>query len=374
MLKEKVGIALLEVCKEFWKLTPGRRIPMEGIMPRVRQSAKERLLANMRSCRDAKLKTRYLIVVNLLAGRSADETAQAMKVHHSTVYRVARRFRDCGEAGLVDRREENGERKLDEPYLATLYDVVKSSPQEQGWPRPTWTREMLVSTLLRKTGVKIHVATMSVALQIIGARRGRPKPTVKCPWSKQAKNKRLQEIERLVKHLRPDEVAVYEDEVDIHLNPKIGLDWMVRGQQKQVVTPGKNEKRYLAGAQDTRTGEVVWVEGERKTSLLFIHLLWELVQRYPGARRIHVILDNYAIHKTQQVQVTLASSEGRRIRLHFLPPYCPDDNAIERFWQDLHANVTRNHTCTEMPQLMRRVHHYLSQRQRQAHDTKEQAA
>ena len=73
MLKEKVGIALLEVCKEFWKLTPGRRIPMEGIMPRVRQSAKERLLANMRSCRDAKLKTRYLIVVNLLAGRSADE-------------------------------------------------------------------------------------------------------------------------------------------------------------------------------------------------------------------------------------------------------------------------------------------------------------
>ena len=44
---------------------------MEGIMPRVRQCAKERLLANMRSCRDAKLKTRYLIVVNLLAGHSA---------------------------------------------------------------------------------------------------------------------------------------------------------------------------------------------------------------------------------------------------------------------------------------------------------------
>jgi len=43
-------------------------------------------------------------------------------------------------------------------------------------------------------------------------------------------------------------VAVYEDEVDIHLNPKIGLDWMGLGQQKEVVTPGKNVKRYLAGA------------------------------------------------------------------------------------------------------------------------------
>lgn len=40
----------------------------------------------------------------------------------------------------------------------------------------------------------------------------------------------------------------YEDEVDIHLNPKIGADWQLRGQQKRVVTPGQNEKYYLAGA------------------------------------------------------------------------------------------------------------------------------
>ena len=31
------------------------------------------------------------------------------------------------------------------------------------------------------------------------------------------------------------------------------------------------------------------------------------------------------------------------LRLHFLPAYSPDHNRIERFWQDLHANVTRNH-------------------------------
>jgi transposase len=369
-----MGIALLEVRREFWKLDSKEEIPMEGIMPRLRQSAKERLLRNMRSCRDANLKTRYLIVVNLMAGRSADETAQAMRVDHSTVYRVARRFRECGEGGLVDRREENGERKLDESYLAALYDVVKALPHEHGWLRPTWTREMLVLTLNRKMGVKIHVATMSVALRMIGARRGRPKPTVQCPWSKRAKNKRLREIERIVKHLPTDEVAVYEDEVDIHLNPKIGLDWMVRGQQKEVVTPGKNEKRHLAGAQDTRTGEVVWVEGERKISFLFILLLWELVQRYPDAKKIHVILDNYAIHTTEQVRVSLSTDEGRRIRLHFLPPYCPDHNTIERFWQDLHANVTRNHTCTDMQQVMRHVHHYLSTCNRKLRASQHQAA
>jgi transposase len=221
---------------------------------------------------------------------------------------------------------------------------------------------MLVVTLLRKTGVRIHVATMSVALKRIGARRGSPKPIVRCPWSQEAKNSRLRQIERLIANLPPDEVVVYEDEIDIHLNPKIGLDWMVRGQQKEVVTPGQNEKRYLAGAQDVRTGELTWVEGDRKNSFLFILLLWELVQHYPDAKRIHVILDNYSIHTTEQVQTSLSSDAGRRIRLHFLPPYCPDHNKIERTWEDLHANVTRNHTRTGMRELMGDVRRYLRRR------------
>jgi transposase len=287
-----------------------------------------------------------------------------LEVNRSTVYRVAARFREAGEAGLVDRREENGDQKLDEVYLAILYRVVASSPRRYGWRRPTWTRELLVKTMTKKTGVKIHVATMSIALKRLGARRGRPKPTVECPWSKRAKNRRLKEIEQLIGELPDDEVAVYEDEVDIHLNPKIGLDWMVPGQQKTVDTPGQNEKRYLAGAKDVRTGEVIWVEGEEKNSFLFILLLWKLVQHYPSAKTIHVILDNYKIHSTKQVEVSLGTEQGQRIVLHFLPPYCPDHNNIERTWKDLHDNVTRNHTCRNMEELMKEVRYYLRSRNR----------
>ena len=47
----------------------------------------------------------------------------------------------------------------------------------------------------------------------------------------------MRKIARLVENLLPDEVAVHADEVDIHLNPKIGLDWMLPGQQKEVLTP-----------------------------------------------------------------------------------------------------------------------------------------
>jgi transposase len=41
--------------------------------------------------------------------------------------------------------------------------------------------------------------------------------------------------------------------------------------------------------------------------------------------------------------------------LHFLPPYCPDHNRIERVWLDLHANVTRNHRCKTLPALLANV-------------------
>jgi len=338
---------------------------MEGIIPSLSSGAKERLRQQLHSCEDAKLKTRYLIIVNLADGHSPTEIGRLCRVSRATVYRVAERFTQAGEAGLVDRREENGERKLDEEYLATLYEVVESSAEDFGWRRPTWTREMLVETLRQLTGVQIHVATMSVALGMIGARRGRPKPTVGCPWSEEEKERRLSEIRRLVENLPPDEIAVYEDEVDIHLNPKIGLDWMVPGQQKQVLTPGQNQKRYLAGAQNVRTGELLWVEGEKKNSLLFILLLWKLVQHYAKAKAIHVILDNYCIHSTAQVEVSLATAAGQRLHLHFLPPYCPDHNTIERTWQDLHANVTRNHTCADMRQLMKNVRYYLKTRNRE---------
>ena len=76
--------------------------------------------------------------------------------------------------------------------------------------------------------------------------------------------------------LPKNEVAVYEDEVDIHLNPKIGYDWMGYGQQKEVLTPGQNRKRYLAGALNVRTRELTWVEEEKKDSWLFVQLLGKL--------------------------------------------------------------------------------------------------
>lgn len=339
---------------------------MTSILGRVRFSVKEKLGKQLRRIRNAGVRLHYLIIINLLNGRSARATAAVLGMHNTTVYRVAKRFKRDGEWGLWDAREDNGATKLDEYFLTKLHEAVCATPQKYGWRRPTWTRELLVETMIRQTGTRVHVTTMSRALAMIDARRGRPKPTVGCPWAKAAKTRRLNALRQLVATLPRHHVAVYEDEVDVHLNPKIGLDWMGRGQQKEVRTPGQNVKRYLAGALDAQTKQLIWVEGTRKTSALFIDLLRKLVQTYAQAPVIHVILDNYRIHDSKIVHAALRGFDGR-IQLHFLPPYCPDHNRIERVWQDLHANVTRNHRCPNMTSLMMEVRYYLRKRNRNLH-------
>ena len=272
---------------------------------------------------------------------TADDVAEMVGCSRAHVYRVVRRFGSSTRQELFDGRRDSGRRIADQRIDVVVREIVAQSPLDFGYPRPTWTRELLSLVTEEKTAIRLSLTTMTRVLQRIGARRGRPKPTVKCPLSKRQKRRRLARIRSLIAHLPLDEGAVYEDEADIHLNPKIGLDWMPRGVQKEVLTPGQNQKAYIAGTLDVRDGKVLWVGAEKKNSGLFIQMLERLDEHYKDAKLIHVILDNCAVHRSSETSTALRWMP--RIRLHFLPPYCPDHNRIERLWQDLHANVTRNH-------------------------------
>ena len=332
---------------------------------RLRITERRELRRRSLRASDAVMRCRCKVILALVQGKTPTMIADGGLGAKSQVYRVAGRFLEHGPAGLADRREDNGPNKVDEAYESRLLEVLDGSPQDHGYRRPTWTQELLILVLAERTEVTVSASTMSRTLRRLRVRLGRPKPIVGCPWSRARRARRLRAIRRLIEGLGPDEVVVYVDEVDIHLNPKTGPDWMRRGRQKEVLTPGCNEKRYLAGALDPVARRLTWVEGDRKDSLLFLRLLYKLVaEMYPKARRVHVVLDNFGIHDSQQVRLALKSEKGSTIELHFLPPYCPDHNRIERVWKDLHDNVTRNHRCAGMEELMIEVRRYLQTRNR----------
>jgi transposase len=301
---------------------------------------------------------RFLIIAHLAAGRKSPEVAGDLHVARSHVVRTAHRFASGGLEGLFDRRRGNGRRKVSDPFRKRVAEILRRTPEDFGWLRPTWTRELLCLQMKRERWPAVSVWTMGRTLASIGARLGLPKPVVLCPWRRDARLRRLAQIRRIEQHASAEEPVLYSDEVDVHLNPKIGRDWMLRGEQRRVVTPGKNQKFYLAGALDVRSGTLHTTGAAQKNASLFCDLLSLLALRYPRARRIHLIIDNYGIHSAKVTVRRLAELRGRVV-LHFLPPYCPDANRIERVWQDFHANVTRNHRCKTLQRLLDNARHYL---------------
>ena len=332
---------------------------MKRIVINLPRPVKRRLQRTVKKTKDAELRDRCRIILLYNEGLGCNAIAEKVGRVPATVVRVANRFLRDGEDGLQDRRQENGVPKVDVDLLEAMVELLEGSPEDHGYLRSTWTQELLAIVLYEKTRVQVSRKTIGRMLGMLNARWGRPRPTVISPMPKAQKTRRIRRIEKLIEKLPKDEVVLYEDEVDIHLNPKIGPDWMLAGEQKEAVTPGVNKKRYIAGALNARTGEIVYVTAEKKDSDLFIRLLVKLKTVYPDAKRIHLILDNYSIHSSKKVQVSLQHF-AKNFVLHFLPPYSPKYNHIEKLWKQLHDNITRNHKCSTIQQLMQKVDKFLA--------------
>ncbi len=329
-------------------------------IPRMPRAQRRQLARQGRKTGDPEVAVRFQIIAELGAEKSHREVADLLHVAPSTVSRTSDKYAALGVAGLFDQRKANGPSKADEHFLDELRIVLEKTPDAYGWSRHTWTRELLCAEMERRGFERVAVCTMGRALRAIGARLGMAKPIVLCPWPAAKREARLKKLRKLAARASLTEPVYYEDEVDIDLNPKIGRDWTLPGTQRLVVTPGKNEKHYVAGALNAKTRELVWVEHHKKDSSLFCKLVWRLLQKHHRAKRVHLILDNYIIHKSGHT-LRVLKSMSHKVRLHFLPPYCPDENPIERVWRDMHATVTRNHRCKTFTELCQRVIEFLNE-------------
>ncbi len=283
------------------------------------------------------------------------EVARRLYAARSSVQRWRALYEEFGEDGLRPLDRGRSEWKACEEVLAALATLVESRPEDHGYLRTRWSSELLAMELQHQTGIEVHATTVRRWLKRLdfGYRRARPTLCIRDP----KKSQRMRAIARALADEDPRTEVFFCDEADIDLNPRIGSAWMARDSQSAIPTPGQNQKRYLAGALHARTGKVVWVEGKRKNSLLFIHFLYQLKRTYRRARRIVLILDNYVIHKSYITRRWLANNP--KFKLLFQPIYHPWVNDIERLWKTLHDTVTRNHRHPSMKKLLRAVHRFL---------------
>ena len=329
---------------------------MSNSVTEMSRAVRRRLERVVHKSRDKDYARRALALLHLWESEgNVAEAAHRVRAARSSVYRWESSYETYGEEGIRPQSRGRVDWKATDEVLSVLETIVGEDPGELGYLRSRWSSELLALELAQRSGVVVHATTVRRWLRRLqyGYRRARPTLHRRDP----RKAERLQAIEAALCEEDPYTEVFYVDEADVDLNPCIGCGWMRRGEQTAVPTPGQNQKHYLGGALHAHTGRLVWVEHERKNSVLFVKLLEQLRSQYRRARRVVLILDNYRIHKSQMVERWLA--QNGKFQLLFQPVYHPWVNVIERLCKAMHDTVTRNHRCRSMFELCQHVARFL---------------
>jgi transposase len=328
------------------------------IVVNLNSSEQARLREQMRRLRLLCPLLRLHILLLLAQDRTPTEIAEWLLCSRSSVYEVAAAWRQGWRPGQREQAEATHCSLFLAPSLyRSLLALLAKPPAAYGWYRTRWSCATLALSLEARRSIRVSAETVRRWLQRLGWRWKRAKLVAKDNAPERAT--KLAVIRLAIETLQPRQALLFVDELDIQLLPKTGYQWMPKGTQTEVLTPGKNEKQYLAGGWDFRTGTIHYCFGERKTNVLFRNLLDTLQLRYPAQRyeRVYIVADNYRIHKAQAVKQWLATHP--RFALLWLPTYCPRANPIERAFGDTHDKVTRNHKRKRLRDLVADVTRHL---------------
>jgi len=145
----------------------------------------------------------------------------------------------------------------------------------------------------------------------------------------------------LLNGLSDDEAVMFVDAAHpTHGARPVGC-WAPKESKVAVDQTSGRQRLNIHGAIDLETGKTRMLDVVTVDAMSTIALLMAIEALYPAMLLIHVFLDNARYHHAKIVQEWLAE-EGRRIKLHFIPPYCPHLNPIERLWGLMHKKLTHN--------------------------------
>lgn len=277
------------------------------------------------------LRTNALVLLD--DGMSCAKIAQVLLLDDDTVRTWHRLYLAYGIEGLAGFGYEGSECRLNDAQQATLKawvtEVLPRSASEVG------------AYIAAQFGIEYQAKSSVIELlHRLGMEHRRPKPIArKLDTAKQAGF--IKQYEGLLNQLADDEIVLFGDAVHpVHGAQSAGC-WGPREVKLAVPQTTRRQGLNIHGAIDLETGNTVMVEALSVDAVSTIQLLTQIEHRNPSKRRIHLFVDNARYHHAHLVQDWLAQP-GRRIKLHFIPSYCPHLNPIERLWGLMHKHTTHN--------------------------------
>lgn len=295
---------------------------------------------------------RARIVLACAEGLNNGQVTEKLKVCRPTVGKWRRRFCDHRLAGLADAPRPGQPRKITD---AKVEQVVTRTLETMPDQATHWsTRSM----------AKASGLTQNAVLRI---------------WRAFGLKPHLQETFKL--STDPFFVEKVRDVVGLYLNPpertravvlcvdeKSQVQALERTQPLLPMRPGQPERRThdyqrhgttsLFAALDVATGKVIGQCHRRHRHTEFLRFLDKIDGEVPAALEIHLVMDNYATHKTPKVAAWF--KKRPRYHLHFTPTSASWLNQVERWFAKITDQRIRRSAFRCVPDLEKAIADYIA--------------
>lgn len=294
-----------------------------------------------------KYAVRIQTVLNRVQGRSPTETAAFLGIDVVTVSRHVRRFNEGGVEALTrDKTRPPGKSPISVEIKNEISRIVCTET-------PGDATQWSVRTLANRMGIS-HMAVQRI-LQERGLKPHR--------------------VEGFQFSTDPNFEQKLEDVVGLYLNPpensivfcvdeKSQIQALERTQPLLPLRPGvparqtSDYKRHgtttLFAALNVATGKVIGETKETHKSSDYISFLERIDRKTPKSKTLHIILDNYSAHKSQEVKDFLKTKSGRFVE-HFIPTHSSWLNLVERWFAEITTKQIRRESWTGVNHLNRSI-------------------
>lgn len=266
-------------------------------------------------------------------GMSCEAIARVLFLDDDTIRTWFQLYQEDGIEGLASFGYEGGACRLGQEQQERLKTWITKT-------LPRTTREV-GAWIAQECGVDYESRSGLIALlHRLGMEHRKPKAiSRKLDPEKQAAF--IKKYEDLLNQLSADEAVIFGDAVHpTHAVRPVGC-WAPKNIPVAITQSSGRDRLNIHGAIDLETGKTIMKDVLTVDAVSTIMLLMAIEAMFPDKRLLHVFLDNARYHHAKLVQAWLARP-GCRIRLHFVPAYCPHLNPIERLWGLMHRNVTHN--------------------------------
>lgn len=270
---------------------------------------------------------RIKTILHLDEGKTYEEIARLLFLDDSTIRRYEMKYGEGGLNTLLEDDYKGGisslsarqEEELNARLRLNLYHCAKD-----------------VSEYVRqKYGILYTPEGMVHLLHRLGFSY---KKTKQVPGKADPERQRafLETYENIKKNMGKNDELYFTDGSHPQHNSMPAYAWIPRGEEHEIKTNTGRQRINLNGALNGRDHSVVIAAAETINADAMVDLFKALEEKHPLAPVIHVIADNAKYNHAIKVQEYEKTS---RVMIHFLPPYAPNLNLIERLWKFFHKKV-----------------------------------